>query len=407
MTEGEIDCLSMSQLQGNSWPVVSIACGAGPQIKKYIAQHRDYLNGFDEVVLMFDADEPGRKAALEAAAVIGAKARIAELPYPFKDANEMLVAGEGKALINAMWKALPYRPEGVVEMSTLLEKVKEQQPHGLSTPFPNLDKVTYGTRRGEILALGAGTGIGKTTFLLQWLHHLARVHGQNVAGFFLESAVTDTARRLAGIEAEKTLHIPDTGWTDTDIDAAFSRLKQGGKVFLYDSFGNNTWEAIREKIEYLANAEDVHYLVLDHLTALATWQDDERKAIDLIMSEMGGMVKKLDLTILLVSHLATPDGTPHEEGGRVLIKQFRGSRSIGYWSHGMFGLERNQQASDPIERSTTTLRCLKDRFTGRSTGETFSLFYNQATGLLTEDFGVATASSVFRDETKVAGEGGF
>jgi len=50
----------------------------------------------------------------------------------------------------------------------------------------------------------------------------------------------------------------------------------------------------------------------------------------------------------------------------------------------MFGLERNQQATDPEERKLTTFRCLKDRYTGQSTGKTFGLSYDESTGLLFE-----------------------
>jgi twinkle protein len=75
VTEGEIDCMTMSQVQGNKWPTVSIACGAdapedangnplqGTKIRKYFAKHKEYFSGFDEVVLMFDNDPPGREAA--------------------------------------------------------------------------------------------------------------------------------------------------------------------------------------------------------------------------------------------------------------------------------------------------------------------------------------------------------
>jgi twinkle protein len=50
----------------------------------------------------------------------------------------------------------------------------------------------------------------------------------------------------------------------------------------------------------------------------------------------------------------------------------------------MFGLERDQQAGDTNERGTTTFRVLKDRYTGRSTGATFPLRYDQKTGRLHE-----------------------
>jgi twinkle protein len=101
--------------------------------------------------------------------------------------------------------------------------------------------------------------------------------------------------------------------------------------------------------------------------------------------------------LIFISHLATPEGKPHEEGGRVTIRQFRGSRAIGFWSHFMFGLERNQQAEDETERRTTILRCLKDRVTGKGTGKTLPLVYDQETGLLSE--GDALPGE-FRDETQ-------
>jgi twinkle protein len=63
------------------------------------------------------------------------------------------------------------------------------------------------------------------------------------------------------------------------------------------------------------------------------------------------------------------------------MKQFQGSRAIGFWSHFMFGMERNQQADDEVERTTTTFRVLKDRYTGRATGATFPLSYERDTGI--------------------------
>ena len=96
------------------------------------------------------------------------------------------------------------------------------------------------------------------------------------------------------------------------------------------------------------------------------------------------LAKELGLVFHCISHLATPDGKPHEEGGRVMLRHFKGSRAIGFWSHFAFGLERNQQAQDEDDRHVTSFRVLKDRYTGNSTGKTFDLFYDQETGLLCE-----------------------
>ena len=63
-----------------------------------------------------------------------------------------------------------------------------------------------------------------------------------------------------------------------------------------------------------------------------------------------------------------------------MARHFKGSRAIIYWSHSLWGLERNTQ--DP--GSVTTLRCLKDRYTGNANGRTWGLSYDRATGLLSE-----------------------
>jgi twinkle protein len=79
------------------------------------------------------------------------------------------------------------------------------------------------------------------------------------------------------------------------------------------------------------------------------------------MADMAQLAKALNVIIHFVSHLATPDGKPHEEGGRVMIRHFKGSRAIGFWSHFMFGLERDTQAEDDAVKTITTFRVLKDR----------------------------------------------
>jgi len=95
---------------------------------------------------------------------------------------------------------------------------------------------------------------------------------------------------------------------------------------------------------------------------------------------MAGLTQELNIIVHFISHLATPEGKPHEEGGRVMIRHFKGSRAIGFWCFFMFGLERSQQEPD----APTTLRCLKDRYTGQATGNTILLSYDKETGTLSE-----------------------
>lgn len=381
VTEGEIDALSVSQVLGNTWPVVSIGCGAGPQLKKYIARHRDYLVAFDEVVLMFDMDEVGRAAAITAAEVIGTKARIAVLPL--KDANDMLVEGRVKELVDAVWRAQKFQPDGIVDLASLKDKVLRPREWGLSYPWEEATKLTYGIRLGELIGFCGAAGFGKTEFFTEIAKHLVVDHEEKVGLFFLEQAVTETGKHLCGKVANKRFHLPKdvSGWTDEDLSCAWDTLSSRGSVFLYDSFGVNDWDSVSSRVRHLHHAEGVNYFFLDHLTALAMHTDDERKALDVIMSQLGSLVKELNVTVFFISHLSTPDGTPHEEGGHVALRHMRGSRGIAYWATFVFGGERDQVADDPIERSTALIRVLKDR-EGGNTGEKFYLRYNTDTGRL-------------------------
>jgi twinkle protein len=201
---------------------------------------------------------------------------------------------------------------------------------------------------------------------------------------YLEQPTVETSKRIAGKLAGKRFHVPDGSWTAEELEAAFSQIEQTGNVAMFDAFGATSWDVIGPMIRYMVTGLGCMHIFLDHLTALAAAEDDERKALEKIMAELAGIAQETGAMLHFVSHLATPEGKPHEEGGRVMIRHFKGSRAIGFWSHFMFGLERDQQAEDIDSRSVTTLRCLKDRFTGGATGKTWALQYDEPTGLLTE-----------------------
>jgi twinkle protein len=393
VTEGGIDKMSVSQLQGNKWPVVSIPNGV-TSAKKALAAQLEWLCSFEEVVLMFDGDEPGRDATAECTPLFPpGKCKVATLDL--KDANDMLVANRGEEVIKAIWNARTYRPDGIVTLADIREKMLQPKKMGLSWFLPKLTELTYGRHWCHIYAFGAGTGVGKTDFLTQQMMHDMTVLNEPIGVFSLEQPPEETGERIAGKFAGKCFHIPDDGWTQEEKVAAIDQLEASGKLFLYDSFGATDWELIKGHIRFLNHSEGVRIFYIDHLTALAAAEDDERKGLERIMAEMSSLAKELRIIIHLVSHLASPEGKPHEEGGRVMIKHFKGSRAIGFWCHAMYALERNQQPEGDEERRTT-FRILKDRFAGRATGKTILLDYNAETSVLFE----ADDSPMFGDTTQ-------
>ncbi|WP_458098582.1 toprim domain-containing protein [Roseomonas sp. WA12] len=80
ITEGELDCLSVAQAFNLSWPVVSVKRGAKGAVKD-VKQSLEFVEGYENVCLWFDADEHGRKAREEVALLITpGKVRIVETP---------------------------------------------------------------------------------------------------------------------------------------------------------------------------------------------------------------------------------------------------------------------------------------------------------------------------------------
>ncbi|MFN3914753.1 MAG: toprim domain-containing protein [Aquabacterium sp.] len=377
VTEGEIDCMSVSQMQNNKWPVVSVPTGA-KGAKKVLGEALEWLLGFEEIILMFDMDEEGRRAVDECAPLFPpGRCKVATLPL--KDANEMLKAGRGGEIISAIWDAKDYRPDGIRTVDELAEEAELDIPWGRPWWMPSLDQLTFGRRDGEIYAFGAGTGVGKTDWFTQSIAYDILELGLKVGVLYLEQPCVETLRRVAGKAVGKVLHVPGKA-TREERREAISLIKETQSLFLYDSFGPADWEVVKTKIRYLAVGLGCKHIYLDHLTALVASEDDERKVLDKLMAELAKLALDLKVCIHFISHLTRPEGKPHEEGGRVQIRHFRGSNAIGMWSHFMFGLERDQT----VPGSPTTFRVLKDRNTGQATGNVIGLDYDPTTGLLSE-----------------------
>lgn len=381
ITEGEIDCLSVSQVQGNKWPVVSIKNGA-QGAKKDIQQCLEFVESYETVVFMFDMDEPGQQAALECAAVLTpGKAKIANLPL--KDANEMLVAGRGKELIDAIWGAKVYRPDGIVSGEDLWITIsQEENVYSVPYPYEGLTEKTHGLRKSELTTITAGSGIGKSALVREIGYHLINT-GERVGFIMLEETVKRTALGLMGLHLNKPLHLGNNDLGDTELKEAYEHCIGNGRTFFYDSFGSTAIDNLLNRVRFLAQGADCDWIILDHLSIVVSGigDGDERRLIDGAMTALRTLVQETGVGLLLVSHLKRPSGDKgHEEGAVTSLSQLRGSHAIAQLSDMVLGMERNQQGE---QANTTTVRVLKNRFSGE-TGIACHVQYNPQTGRLLE-----------------------
>lgn len=385
VTEGEIDCLTVSQLNGNKYPVVSIPNGVS-SAKQVFKENMDWLNSFEQVIVMFDMDEPGRKAVKDVEGLLQPnKLYVATLPL--KDPNECLLAGRGQEVIKAIWNAKKYTPDGIVNGADLWEEVSKQEDTEQGFMFPwdiSLNKMTCGLRKGELIVLTAGTGVGKTTFVRQVAYDLGVTKGLKVGLLMLEENVKRTARGLMSIAASKRLYMNRQGVSEEEYKQAFDKTLGTGHFILYEHFGSLDGDNLLSKIRYMAVGEQCDFIILDHISIAVSGLegDNERKLIDILMTQLRSLAEETGVGLIVISHLKRIDGMSHEEGAATSLSQLRGSGAIAQLSDTVIGLERNQQA-DGEQRNRVRIRVLKNRWTGE-TGIAGYLFYNKTTDHLEE-----------------------
>ena len=416
ITEGEIDALTVSQLQGNKWPVVSLINGAG-SARRDLAKHIEYLSGFDEIVICFDMDEPGRKAAQEAAEVLPTgKVRIAALPL--KDANECLLNGEAEAIVPAIWNAKPFRPDSVVTGEDIWTRLTDRPPV-VSYPYPEwmpiMNQKVLGIRLGELETWTSGSGMGKTTVIKQLQHHFFKTTPFNQAIIHLEEPLEDTAESLIGIHLQRRLELPAVREevTQEEMRGAFEDLflaeDENGdpRMVLHDAFGSMDDESLYNKIRFFAQGCGCKIIWLDHLSILVSDMGDEggdeRKRIDSIMHNLKSLTVELGIYIGLITHLRKSGGnTSFEEGAVPTLDDLRGSGGIKQLSNSVYALSRDQQAENDVARNTSQLHSLKCRRTGE-TGPADFITFNKQTGCMEEGIDPALAEG-FGDVSHAEGQ---
>lgn len=384
VTEGEVDALSVSQMQDNKYATVSLPTGAASAAKVF-KQNLKWLDKWDEVILMFDEDEPGRKAVEDVVGILpSGKAKVARLPL--KDANECLVNKRSRDVIHAIFQANAWRPDAIISGTDIHDRLTNPK-NTASIPYPwsDLNNLTRGIRKGEIVTFCAGSGIGKSQVCRIIAHHILTTTDHSVGYIALEESIERTALGIVGLEMGKLLHLdPEVNYTDTNFDEAYVNTVGSGRMWLYDHWGSLDAERLLSHVMHMAKAMDVEYVILDHISIVVSgMQDgDERRMIDNVMTKLRALVEECGIALILVSHLKRPsEGRGHEEGNKTSLAHLRGSAAIAQLSDMVIGLERNQQ--DPEHKHVTTVRVLKNRFSG-DTGVATNLAFNTVTGRMSE-----------------------
>jgi twinkle protein len=400
VTEGEEDAMSVYELTGSKFPCVSLKNGNNSVLSQ---EDKKYLDSFETVIYCGDMDAPGIAGAEKFATSFDkSKVRIVKLSGGFKDANDIsqrmyALFTEGKrdeaevlakTFTKDWWNAKPYSPEGLVQGNATLDLfMNEKESASIPYPWQGLQEILHGIRTSELIVLTAGSGVGKTAVIRELAYHIYKaVPDAKVGCIFLEESIKRTVKDFVGIELNQNLRLPENVVDKKVKQDAWNTLFDNDRWIFWDHFGSNDVDTVCNQVRFIANNFGAKYIFLDHISIIVSdgSNGDERKTLDAIMTKLRTLAQELDVCLFLVSHLRrSNDSTPHEEGGVTSLSQLRGSAGIGQLADIVVGLERNGQADNTIERNLTTLRILKNRYTGE-TGPACYLLWEKERGRLKE-----------------------
>lgn len=376
ITEGEFDCLALQTMfesyakqrksEHNKFAVVSLPHGVGSAVTTIGRMRKEIESIFDQVVLVFDNDEPGKKAVKDVQKVLP---NVMTNTYPtnHKDANDALQSGNGYIFADfCIWKSAKPVSEGVVNVSTVLTRTLEPPQMGLSYPWPSFTDMTFGQRFGEATCLGAGVGLGKTLIAHECGAHNIKVHNEKVFMALLEEDNRDTLYNVAGKLDSIPYHRPEVAeanWEQFNETA----LSLESRLFLWESQGNAECRfdivEILKAIRYNSMEYGVRFHVIDNITRLVDHlpTGEANEFINKWSSEIANLASELDIHIDMYSHLNPPKmGKDHESGGEVLASQFTGSRGIMRSFPLLLCFERNKHAEGEL-KSNSFVGCIKNR----------------------------------------------
>ena len=369
IVEGELDACAVAEamLQSHSriYPVVSVPSASN---LNSVLKNRDWINRFQNVVLMLDQDEPGKKATDKIAKMVSAgKVKVATLRE--KDPCDTLKKHGAKSITQAIYDAKPWNPAGIVAGEEIWDQFMARQAVE-SVPYPpcldGLNTKLKGLRQGEITLFTSGTGSGKSTVIKEIILDLLSKTEDKIGLISLEESVGDTAEKFISMALKRPVMDPPP-LSEDEMRVGFDTVFGDERLILLDHQGSVGDDSLIDKIDYMA-LMGCKYLILDHIT-IAVSEGSEglsgNEAVDKVMSDLLKIVKKHNIWLGLVSHLRKSyGGTSFEEGKLASIDDIKGSGSIKQISFDIIAFARNLVAEDEGSRNTIKFRVLKSRFTG-------------------------------------------
>lgn len=267
--------------------------------------------------------------------LINAGSEIVSFGYDLNPVNESLDSAEKLIFDIASKKAtkdLSHVKDLVLQS---YEKIEYRYNHrdeltGIPTAFYELDNMTSGLQKSDLIILAARPSMGKTAFALNIAQNVAVKAKVPVAIFSLEMSKEQLVQRMLCSESEvdtqrlRTGHMQSKDWEK--LAAAMEEFSQA-PIYIDDTAGCSLTD-IRAKCRRLAMEEkNLGLIVIDYLQLMEGSAKEERiQQISSISRGLKTLARELDVPVIALSQLSR--AVEQRKDRRPMLSDLRESGAI-------------------------------------------------------------------------------
>lgn len=204
---------------------------------------------------------------------------------------------------------------------------------GIPTGFKDLDKLTSGWQRSDMIVIAARPAMGKTAFVLSMARNTAVDYNMGVAIFSLEMSSVQLVKRLISSEARISAEKLRKGdLADHEFQQIHSRIRKlaSAPIFIDDTPGISIFE-LRAKCRRMKNKHDIQVVIIDYLQLMTAGTGkgggNREQEISQISRSIKEIAKELNVPVIALSQLSR---SVEQRGGdkRPVLSDLRESGAI-------------------------------------------------------------------------------
>lgn len=215
-------------------------------------------------------------------------------------------------------------------LADVIDTAQNGTSKGLSTPWPDLDRIANGLSPGRLIVVGARPGVGKSLAAVNIAAHAVQKHGKAVYMSSLEMGRTEVTQRIVSCHARVDLRRLERGQlTEGDWEAVreSAAVIDGWPLHIDDSSGQ-TVSTIRAHVRDLSRKQDIAIVIVDYLQLLTP--RDRRAPREQQVAEMSQGLKQLarEQNVCVIAIASMNRGGTGRADKKPLLTDLRESGSI-------------------------------------------------------------------------------